>query len=439
MSELKASPRIRRIQRAALILLVLAGTINYVDRATLAIGGSTIRGELGLSIAEMGLLLSAFLWAYAFAQLPGGALIDRFGPRRLLAGGLLVWSVAQAAGGFVSSFSQFVTARVFLGLGEAPMFSSGARVVKDWYAVRNRGLPTGIFNCTSTLGPSIAPPLLTALMLTFGWRWMFIIVGIAGVLVALAWFAIYREPEEVGLTAEEERYLTDGGARRKAAPITFAEWRHLFAFRVTWGLVFGFFGIVYLLWLFQAWLPGYLEMQRGLSLQKTGWLAAIPYLFGVVGSIGTGYVADRLMRAGLSPINSRRFPAVVALILMGTFTYLAAVAPSTNLAVACIAVVMFGAGASSAMGWALVSVCAPENNTGSLGSIMNFGGYIGGALAPTVTGFIVQATGSFVPALVVGALIGLASAAVYLLVLPNRPITADQVAAGGRALPVGAE
>ncbi|WP_051356497.1 MFS transporter [Azorhizobium doebereinerae] len=439
MSELKASPRIRRIQRSALILLVLAGTINYVDRATLAIGGSTIRGELGLSIAEMGLLLSAFLWAYAFAQLPGGALIDRFGPRRLLAGGLLVWSVAQAAGGFVSSFSQFVTARVFLGLGEAPMFSSGARVVKDWYDVRSRGLPTGIFNCTSTLGPSIAPPLLTALMLTFGWRWMFIIVGIAGVMVAVAWFAIYREPEEVGLTAEEERYLTDGGARRKAEPITFAQWRHLFAFRVTWGLVFGFFGIVYLLWLFQAWLPGYLEMQRGLSLQKTGWLAAIPYLFGVVGSIGTGYVADRLMRAGLSPINSRRFPAVVALVLMGTFTYLAAIAPSTNLAVACIAVVMFGAGASSAMGWALVSVCAPENNTGSLGSIMNFGGYIGGALAPTVTGFIVQATGSFVPALVVGALIGLASAAVYLLVLPNRPITADQVAAGGRALPVGAE
>lgn len=421
-------PRVRRIQRSALILLVIAGTLNYVDRATLAVGGTLIRADLGLSISEMGMLLSAFLWAYAFAQLPGGALIDRFGPRRLLGIGLLIWSVAQAAGGIVSNFGQFVVARVFLGLGEAPMFSSGARVVKDWYNVRARGLPTGIYNCTSTLGPTIAPPLLTALMLTFGWRWMFVIVGITGVVVALLWFIIYREPDEADLTAEEKNYIQDGEEPQPHSPITFAEWKRLFSFQVTWGLILGFFGIVYLLWLFQAWLPGYLEMERGMSLQKTGWVAAIPYAFGVIGSIGTGYIADLLMARGFTPINSRRVPAVVALLGMAGFTVVAALTPSNVLAVACISVVMLCAGASSAMGWALVSVCAPENNTGSIGSIMNFGGYLGGALAPLITGFIVQATGHFVAALIVGAVIGLASALAYIFILPSRPISAADVA-----------
>lgn len=423
-----ASPRLRRIQRSALILLVVAGTINYIDRSTLAIGGTMIRAELGLSVAEMGLLLSAFLWAYAFAQLPGGALIDRFGPRRLLAGGLLLWSIAQAISGLVGSFTQFVIARVGLGLGEAPMFSSGVRVVKDWYNVSSRGLPTGIFNCASTLGPTIAPPILTALMLTFGWRWMFIIAGLAGVFVAAIWYIIYRDPGEVSLTPDETNYLTNGEEPRKDDPITFAEWRHLFRFRVTWGLLFGFFGTVYLVWLFQAWLPGYLEMQRGLSLQKTGWVAAIPYAFGVCGSISVGWVADLLMARGFSPINSRKLPAIITLLGMSLFTYIAAQVSDTFTAVACICVVLFCTGAASAMGWALVGVSAPENNTGSIGGIMNFGGYLGGALAPTVTGYIVQWTGSFTPAFVVAAVVGVASAAVYFFVLPSQPITAADIA-----------
>src|SRR5579862_4389122 len=127
----KTTPsRIKSVQRTALTMLVLAGTLNYIDRATLAVANPLIRHDMGLSIADMGLLLSAFLWAYAFFQLPGGVLVDRVGPRRLLTVGLAVWSVAQAAAGFVGTFGQFAVARVFLGLGEAPMFSSCVRVVR---------------------------------------------------------------------------------------------------------------------------------------------------------------------------------------------------------------------------------------------------------------------------------------------------------------------
>ncbi len=416
-------PRIRRTQRSALIMLVIAGTLNYLDRSTLSIANPLIRQELGLSIADMGLLLSAFLWAYAFAQLPGGALVDRIGPHRLLAAGLGVWSLAQAAAGFVTSFWQFSIARIFLGLGEAPMFSSAVRVVRDWYCVRDRGLATGTWNATSSLGPAIAPPILTVLMLAFGWRWMFGIMGVAGLGVAAAWYLLYRDPKEASFTAEETTYLTDGEGRGRDSPVTMAEWLHLFRFRTTWGLVLGFFGVVYMGWLYLAWLPGYLEMQRHMSIPRTGLIAAIPFAFGVVGSIGGGWIADRLMKHGFSAVNSRKIPVIVGLLGMVVFTVVAAETPSAFLAVAAIsAALMFGASASG-MSWALSSVAAPANCTASLGAIQNFGGYLGGALAPTVTGFIVQATGSFTPALLVSSAIGLVSAFMYLLVVRGEPIS----------------
>ena len=431
MARPTAPASIRRKQRTALIMLVIAGTLNYLDRSTLSIANPLIRQELGLSIADMGLLLSAFLWAYAFAQLPGGALVDRLGPHRLLAAGLSLWSIAQAVAGFVTSFWQFSIARVFLGLGEAPMFSSAVRVVRDWYNVRDRGLPTGIWNCTSSLGPAIAPPILTALMIGFGWRWMFVTMGVVGVVVAAAWFLLYRDPTEAHFTDEERHYLTEGEEARTYTSITLAEWLALFRFRTTWGLVIGFFGIVYMGWLYLAWLPGYLEIQRHMSIPKTGIVAAIPFAFGVVGSIGGGWIADWLMRRGVSPVNSRKIPVIIGLLGMVVFTVVAAETPSDTLAVAAIAAaLMFGATASG-MSWALASVAAPASCTASLGAIQNFGGYLGGALAPTVTGFIVQATGSFVPALLVSAIIGLVSAMAYLLVIRAAPITAAELSLAG--------
>jgi sugar phosphate permease len=408
-------------------MLVIAGTLNYLDRSTLSIANPLIRQELGLSIADMGLLLSAFLWAYAFAQLPGGALVDRVGPHRLLATGLGLWSIAQAAAGLVTSFWQFSIARIFLGLGEAPMFSSAVRVVRDWYNVRDRGLATGTWNCTSSLGPALAPPILTALMIGFGWRWMFVSMGIVGVVVAAVWYWLYRDPTEAHFSEEERHYLTEGEEARGATRVTLAEWLGLFRFRTTWGLVLGFFGVVYINWLYLAWLPGYLEMQRHMSIPKTGIIAAIPFAFGVVGSIGGGWIADWLMRLGVSPINSRKIPVIAGLLGMVVFTVVAAETPSDVLAVSAIsAALMFGA-AASGMSWALSSVAVPANCTASLGAIQNFGGYLGGALAPTVTGFIVQATGSFVPALLASAVIGLLSALAYLVVVRGEPISSAEL------------
>ena len=417
-----ATPKVKSIQRTALAMLVVAGAVNYIDRATLAVANPLIREELGLSISQMGYLLSAFLWSYAFSQLPTGAMVDKLGPRRLLTVGLSLWSLAQLLGGLVNSFNQFFAARLLLGVGEAPQFPTGARVVRDWFNPRDRGLATGIFNCASTLGTAIALPLLTFLMLTFGWRATFVIMGVAGLLVALVWFALYRDPKNVALTAEETAYRTEGDPPGQRTEVTLREWKLLFRFRTTWGMILGYFGCIYLTWIYAAWLPGYLEIERHMSVKATGIAAAVPFACGVVGGVLGGYLADVLVRRGVSPINSRKYPAAIALLGTSACTLAAAYVTSNTVAVMFISASLFLVYVTSTCAWALSSVAAPTNCTASIGAMQNFGGYLGGALAPTVTGLIVQSTGSFVLALVVGAVIGVASAASYLFVVHD-PIT----------------
>ena len=423
VAPLRATARVRGIQRTALAMLVLGGVVNYIDRATLAVANPLIRGDLHLSIADMGYLLSAFLWAYAFSQLPTGAMVDKLGPRLLLTLGLALWSFAQLLGGLVQSFGQFFGARVLLGIGEAPQFPTGARVVRDWFNPRDRGLATGVFNCASTLGTAIAVPLLTFLMLAFGWRWMFVIMGVAGLLVSGLWFCVYRNPTDVALTAAEDEYRTQGDPPGQRTRVSFAEWRQLFRFRTTWGMILGYFGCIYLTWIYTAWLPGYLEIERHMSVRFTGIAASIPFVWGVVGGVLGGYLADILMRRGVSPMKSRRYPCAIALLGTSACTVAAAYVESNTLAIAFISASLFLVYVTSTCAWALSSVGAPTNCTASIGSMQNFGGYLGGALAPTVTGLIVQGTGSFVWALVVGAIIGVFSAASYLFIVKD-PITA---------------
>jgi MFS family permease len=411
------SARVVSIQRWALVLLVVGGALNYVDRATLSVANKMIQEDLGIPVQRMGLLLSAFLWAYAFAQLPVGGLIDRFGPRRMLGLGLFSWSLAQAAGGFVTNFGSFVTARFALGIGEAPLFPGGARVVRDWFGIRERGFATGICQSASSLGNFVAIPLLTFLLLSLSWRWMFIFVGVIGIGLAVIWWAVHRDPAEVELNAEEQRYLTEGDENRATQPPTFAEWRQLFAHRTTWGMIAGFFGTIYTLWLYTSWLPYYLEHERHMTMAKVGIVAAIPFACGCLGAVTGGWLCDFLTRRGWTPIGGRKLLMSCALCGISVSTTAVVFAESNALAMTLISVSLFLIYIATAAAWATVPVAAPGHFTASLGSIQNFGGYLGGALAPTVTGYIVARTGSFSKAFLLSAVISLIGAAAYLLLV----------------------
>jgi MFS family permease len=429
------TPRLRIIQNSSLTLIFLICLLNYMDRGTLSVANPLIRKELGLSISQMGVLLSAFLWPYAFALLVAGGLVDRWRPRRMLTTAMIVWSLAQGIAGFVVSYGQFLAARALLGVGEAPMFPTAARVVKDWYHEGDQALGVGIWNGAPALGTAFAPALLTPIMLVFGWRWMFVLMAVVGFVFAGIWFAVYRDFDAATLDHADRHYLYRGREAPAAPVVSASAWGRLFRFRTTWGLILGFFGNVYIGWLFIAWLPGYLEIQRHMSIPKTGFVASVPFLFGLVGSIVVGWLADRLSRRGMTAIGSRKLLTVIGLAIMALATFVAAEAPSNLVAVASISVAIFFGFGASGTSWSLANAAAPPNYAASLGAIMDFGGFIGGALAPMVTGFVVQASGSFTPALLVAGIIGLFSAAAYLILIPSHPITAEALATKPPAYP----
>ncbi|WP_426106761.1 MFS transporter [Massilia sp. TSP1-1-2] len=416
-------PRIRRGQLLSLVLLVVCGVINYMDRATLSVANEFIRADLGLSQLEMGVLLSAFSWSYALCQLPVGALVDRIGPRWLLGIGLVVWSLAQAAGGLAATFGYFVIARIALGIGEAPQFPSAARVVSNWFPPLARGTPTGIYNSASPLGIALAPLLLAPLIAASSWHWAFFVTGALGLLMAVVWLALYRDPVHAQLTAAERAYLQLDQASEGAPGSSFAAWRALFRHRATWGMMLGFFGSVYLNWVYLTWLPGYLRTARHMDLKSAGLVASIPFLCGFAGALIAGWASDRVARSAASPLAGRRNAVVAGMLGMVAFTIPAALVESNVAAVACISVVIFLANASSACAWSLATVAAPPSRIASLGAIQNFGGFLGGALAPVLTGYIAQ-TWSFVPALLTGAAIAFLGAMSYLF-LVVRPIPED--------------
>ncbi|MFK0344171.1 MFS transporter [Pseudomonas asiatica] len=418
----KKSAYLRRIQWLAMTLLLMAGLVNYIDRSALSMANTAIRGELGLTPTEMGWLLSAFSLAYAFSQLPVGPLLDRLGNRLILGAGICVWSLVQLGCGLVNSFGQFVFARALLGVGESPLFPAGAKVITEWFAVRERGAPTGLFIASSCLGPCIAPPLLTAIMLAFGWRWMFILTGVAGLLIGIGWFATYRNRSERKLSPEDEAYLFDAQAEAAAAEQQHRpNWRRLFAYRSTWGMVLGYACVVYMVWLYLTWLPAYLEHDRGVSVAHTGWLVALPYLFGAIGMISAGQIADFFARRQAPLLTSRKMTVGLGLLGAALTTIPAAYTADLTWAMVLICLAMFFINLASAACWTMVGVITPRQLVGSVASIQNFGGYLGGSFAPVITGWIVQTSGHYEQALVASGVIAVLGAAIYTLMV-KQPI-----------------
>lgn len=139
-----------------------------------------------------------------------------------------------------------------MGIGEAPMNPCGVKVINDWFNIKERGRPMGFFNAASTIGVAVSPPILAAMMLMMGWRWMFITIGILGIFIAIGWYMLYRNREDLPLTADEQAYLNAGSVNVRRDPLSFAEWRSLFKNKTMWGMMLGFSGINYTAWLYLA-------------------------------------------------------------------------------------------------------------------------------------------------------------------------------------------
>lgn len=409
------SSKLRRMQWLAISLCTFVIALNYIDRSTLAIGNLSIRHSLGLTAAGIGTLQSVWSVTYAFGQLPMGLAVDRVGTRKLIGWALVLWSLAQAAGGVFTGFMALLASRMALGVFECPAYPGAVRCVSNWFHPKDRGRPTGVYTIGGDMGRLIGTPLMTVLLLTLGWRAMFVVIGGIGLLGALVWFVLYRNPEKCQLEAADRAYLELN--QTKQNPATLQNWKQLFRFRSMWGMILGAFCSGYAIWMYGTWLPGYLEEQHHVSIGKTGLLAMIPLACSVIGSLAGGHATDWLAHAGVGLVTSRKVPTVCGLLASALFCGLAANTRGLDASLIYISVSMFCLSFAQSGHWTLITAIAPQSHAASVASIQNFGSYLGGTVSPLLTGIVVDRTGSFDLALAIGAAAMITAAFFYGIVV----------------------
>jgi MFS transporter, ACS family, D-galactonate transporter len=406
-----------RIRWLFIWLCFLANAIGYIDRANLAIAAHGIRAELGIDAGTMGLILSAFFWTYAFMQMPAGWVVDRIGVRISLTVAVVWWSLFTMATGAARTVTHFFAARLMLGLGEAATMPSFTKTAFNWFPRAERGLACGIFNSGSVAGNVVSLPLVTLLIAATGWRGAFIVTGLIGLVWALAWWFIYRDPERYRAVAPAQ---VDALLRERAAPPTAAHipWSSLFRYRSIWGLMIGMFCLNFAIYFFITWFPSYLQEARGFSLTRLGTLGMVPGLMGIVGSWVGGYAGDWLLSRGWSRTAARK-TCLVGSMLLASSIGLSAVVENTYVCLALFALAYASLSVAGANVWTVVSEMAPTPaHVASISGINNFAGNLAGIMITTFTGLmLVLTSGSFLIPLAVAGGLCVVGALSYLFIV----------------------
>ncbi|MDE1166091.1 MAG: MFS transporter [Pseudomonas sp.] len=406
-----------------MVLLFITVVINYLDRSNLSIAAPALTSDLGIDPVHVGLVFSAFGWTYAAMQIPGGWLVDRVPPRILYSVALALWSVATIMLGFVGSFVALFVLRMAVGALEAPAYPINSRVVTTWFPERERATAIGFYTSGQFVGLAFLTPVLAWLQHEFGWHMVFVSTGVVGVVWALVWYAVYREPRDFkGANAAEIDLIQQGGglvdmqsAAKTAKPgFSWTDLGIVLSKRKLWGIYLGQYCLNSTLWFFLTWFPTYLVKYRGMDFIKSGLLASLPFLAAFVGVLCSGFFSDWLIRRGYSVGLARKLPIIGGL-LISTCIIGANYVDSTALVIACLAVAFFGNGLAS-ITWSLVSTLAPARLLGLTGGVFNFIGNLSAITTPIAIGFL--ATGdSFAPAITYIALMALIGALSYILLV----------------------
>jgi len=399
-------------------LCFLGNAISYIDRANLAIAAPTISRDLAIDPATMGWVLGTFFWTYAVMQLPAGAIIDRVGVRISLAFAVAWWSLFTAATGLARGVWQFVLVRLMLGAGESASLPSFTRTAFNWFPRSERGMACGIFNSGSTAGSALSLPLVTALIWAVGWRGAFVVTGALGIAWALAWWFIYRDPEQYRAIAPKE---VDALLAERGIPVAVTEkisWLDLFRYRSVWGLMIGLFCLNFAIYFFITWFPSYLLQARGFSLKTLGTWGALPAVMAIMGNWMGGYASDRLLKAGWSHTAARK-TCLVGGMAVASCIGLSAVVESTWLCLALFTLAYASLSFTGANVWTVASEIAPTpGHVASIGGIQNFAGNLAGILISIFTGEMLALTqGSFLIPLATAGVLCLVGALSYLFLV----------------------
>ncbi|HXM98669.1 MAG TPA: MFS transporter [Candidatus Dormibacteraeota bacterium] len=394
--------------RRILALLALSVFINYVDRANLSIAGPLLKGELHLSAAQLGLLFSAFFWTYTFLQLPVGWLIDRYDVKWILAGGFFLWSLATSITGLLHGFAALFAIRLILGMGEAVAYPAYGNILARYFPETHRGIANAVINAGQVCGPAFATFGGGLLIGKFGWRPLFLTLGLISMLWLPVWFRwMPRRPPEP--------------QKRPTKP--FAQISEVLTHRSAWGTCFGLFCGNYFLYLLLTLLPFYLIHDRHFSLAATAKIGGVAFLLVGSGALLSGRFSDTWISSGATPTLVRKSCLCVGLLSASTLLLLSSISPNTlSIILLLAACFFFGLGAPH--NFAVSQTLAGPTLAGTWTGLQNFIGNFAGIVAPPITGYIVDRTGNFFWAFVLTTAIAWTGALVWLfLVGPVEQVT----------------
>jgi ACS family hexuronate transporter-like MFS transporter len=414
-------------------LVFLATIINYLDRLTIAVLAPVITRDLRLSNLEFAQIGTWFLLAYTVSQAVSGRLYDRVGSKVGFSISVLVWSTAAVATSAVRSLAGLSACRFVLGLGEAGNWPGAAKVIAEWFPIRERAFAMAIFNSGAALGAVVAPPIIVGLQLMYGWQAAFIVTGSLGFAWLLLWWLCYQPPGQHRGVAPAELQKLIAGQETSHESIERVGWRDLINYPQVWAIVLARFVVDPTWWLYITWLPKYLSDERGFSIAQIGMYAWVPYLAADVGSLTGGWASGRLIARGWSVDRARKTLIVIAAMLMPAgILAVRAADPMTALGLMCIVLFAFQMWINNVQ--TLPSDFFPSHAVASVAGLGGFGAGVGSMLFTLMTGWVVDHF-SYVPVFTIAGLLGPVGTGV-LLMLSGR-VQPVPLLAAGRASAVG--
>lgn len=412
-----------KVRYQVLFLIFVNVVINYMDRSNLAVAASEIDKEFKFTSVQLGLIFSAFSWTYLAFQIPGGILVNRFSPRILYAFSLITWSVTTVMQGFAKGFGTLFGLRMATGVFEAPAFPINNRVVSNWFPDNERASAIAVYTSGQFLGLAFLMPVLSKIQFHVGWKGLFVVTGLIGIVWGIVWYIFYRDPlKHKGANEAELLHIENGGgmvdkqrSEHKAA-FRWADLKAVLSYRKLWGIYIGQFAVNSTLWFFLTWFPKYLVDYRGLDFIKSGYWASVPYLAAFTGILCSGFLSDYLVKKGVSTAKARKRPIIIGL-LVSAFILGANYVNTPGLIIFFMSLSFFGVGFAS-ITWIFVSTLAPKHLINLTGGVFNFIGQLAGIIVPIVIGFLAS-DGNFAPALVFVAALGLMGACSYIFLVGN--------------------
>lgn len=418
----RAAAGMSRAQWTVVLLLTASVIINYVDRSNLSIAATVVQRHLGLSPVQIGSLLSAFFWTYAFLQLCGlvGWLTDRLPVGWVMAGGYLVWSVATIVIGLMSSFITMFLALLLLGAGESVAYPCYSRMFAE-LPENQRGKANALIDAGTKLGPAAGAFVGGLLLVHVGWRMLFIALGTGGLLWLLPW-----------LRAMPRRQAHDPALEPSEA----ASFRKFLRLRCAWGAFLGHFCGNYFFYYLLTWLPVYLVHEQRMSIGSMSRLTSSLFLLIAASTATAGWISDRLIGRGVSVTRVRLTVAIGGMSVASSLMAFAFIRHNPPLSLAILAFASVGYGAFASSHWAIAQTLAGPDFAGRWSSLQNGVANLSGIIAPWTAGIIVQLNGSSRLAFGVTGAVALVGALSWaLLVRRVEPVQWDKLQSGMASRP----